>query len=345
MKILFAGLGSIGRRHLRNLLALGEDDILLYRTHKSTLADDELKGFPTETELARALAHHPQAVIIANPTALHLEVALAAAEAGCHLFIEKPISHTLQGVDALFNVVQRNNVRVLVGFQFRFHKGLQKVKQWLQEGVIGQTLTLRAHYGDYLPGWHPWEDYHHSYSARVDLGGGVVLTLSHPLDYCRWLLGEVQSLYAFTARQQDLDIDVEDTAEIGLRFANGVLGSVHLNYLQRPSTHWLQVAGSEGVIHWNYERDEVKLHHLSQPERVICGAQPDIRNPMFLAEMRHFLAVVRGEEESACTLDDGMHALELALAVQQSSAEKRFIDLTNKDIKRYKENKFKDNSP
>ncbi len=89
---MIAGLGSIGRRHLRNLVALGEHDILLFRTHRSTLPDDELAEYPVETDLEKALAHKPDAVIVANPTACHLDVALPAAKAGCHLFLEKPIA-------------------------------------------------------------------------------------------------------------------------------------------------------------------------------------------------------------------------------------------------------------
>jgi predicted dehydrogenase len=136
----------------------------------------------------------------------------------------------------------------LVGFQFRFHAALRQVKHWLQEGAVGDLIGVRAHYGDYLPAWHPWEDYHQAYSARADLGGGVILTLSHPLDYMRWLIGEVQSLWAFTARQKDLNIEVEDTAEIGLKFFNGVIGSVHLNYLQRPASHSATFVGVKGLF-------------------------------------------------------------------------------------------------
>ena len=124
MKILIAGFGSIGRRHLRNLRALGEQDILLYRTGHSTLADDELAGLTVETSLEAALRHQPQAVIVANPTALHLDIAIPAAEAGCHLFLEKPISHSLEGVADLQQAVARSAVQVLVGFQFHFHPGL-----------------------------------------------------------------------------------------------------------------------------------------------------------------------------------------------------------------------------
>src|SRR5512146_1218260 len=104
MKILIAGLGSIGRRHLRNLVALGETDIVLLRSHRGTLPDADLEGFPIETELAEALKkHRPQAVIVANPTALHLKVAVPAAQAGCAILLEKPISDSLRGLTQLQN--------------------------------------------------------------------------------------------------------------------------------------------------------------------------------------------------------------------------------------------------
>ena len=244
MRFLIAGLGSIGRRHLRNLLALGEEDILLYRTHRSTLPDDELSRFPVETDLSAALAHKPDAVIISNPTSLHMDVALPAAEAGCALFLEKPISHNLERMDQLEAALQNSGKPALVGFQFRFNPGLRTVRQMLDEQRIGRPLSVRAHWGEYLPGWHPWEDYRQSYSARADLGGGVVLTLSHPLDYLRWLLGEAELLAAVTAQLGGLDVQVEDTAEMLFSFESGALGSLHLDYNQRPASHWLEITGS-----------------------------------------------------------------------------------------------------
>jgi predicted dehydrogenase len=322
MKILIAGLGSIGRRHLKNLVTLGERDILLYHTGRGTLPDDELAGFPVETDLAAALDHRPDAVIVANPTALHLEVAIPAAERGCHLLLEKPVSHSMEEVERLQEALRRGGGHTLVGFQFRFHPGLQKIKELLTSSItshpsphpplsnlesrvsppLGRPLSARAHWGEYLPGWHPWEDYRQGYSARRDLGGGVILTLCHPLDYLRWLFGEVEALWAFAGRLGDLDLDVEDTAEIGLRYQSGMLGSVHLDYNQRPSAHTLEVVGTEGVIRWD---------NADMPP----GFE---RNDLFLAEMRHFLAVARGEATPLCTLEDGIQALRLALAAQRS---------------------------
>jgi predicted dehydrogenase len=328
VKILIAGFGSIGRRHFQNLLALGERDILFYRSGRSTLPDDELKGYPVETSLEAALSHRPQAVIVANPTALHLDVAFPAAEAGCSLFIEKPVSHSLERLPELAAAVQRSGSRVLVGYQFRFHPGLRQVQQLVEAGEIGYLVSARAHWGEYLPGWHPWEDYRQGYSARQDLGGGVTLTLSHPLDYLRWLFGEIASLWAFTGQLSGLDLSVEDAAEIGLRFASGALGSLHLDYCQRPPEHRLEVIGRLGTIRWDNADGGIRLWRLGLDLWRHYPAPAGFeRNTLFLDQMRHFLAVARGEVEPLCTLEDGLQALRLALAAAQSQSQGQRIDL------------------
>ena len=332
MKFLIAGLGSIGRRHLRNLVSLGEKDILLYRTYQSTLPDEELDGFPVERELQAALDQSPDAVIVSNPTSLHLNVALPAAEAGCHILLEKPVSHTMDGLDQLATAVGRSGGRVLVGFQFRFHPSLNQIARWISDGEIGRPLSVRAVYGEYLPRMHPWEDYRTSYSSRQDLGGGVVLTLCHPLDYIRWLLGEVDELWSFIGRVNDFELTVEDTAEIGLRFASGVVGSVHLDFNRRPPGHHLEIVGTRGTIRWDQidgiahiyrasiDQDKTGWHTFAPPQ----GFE---RNDMFLDEMRHFLSVVRGVEQPRCSLDDGRRALEMALTAHESHRLRQIIQL------------------
>ncbi len=331
MRFLLAGLGSIGRRHIRNLWALGERDILLYRTHHSTLPEEEFAELPVETDLELALARQPQAVIVANPTALHLEVAIPAARAGCHLLLEKPISHSTERLDELEAALQAGGGRALVGFQFRFHPGLQQVARLLEEGAIGRPLSARAHWGEYLPGWHPWEDYRQSYSARRDLGGGVLLTLCHPFDYLRWLLGEVGELWAFAGQLGDLELEVEDTAEIGLRFAGGALGSLHLDYNQRPPAHTLEITGTQGTLRWDNATGAVSLYRMGGAqagEWVVFPAPEGFeRNQLFLAEMRHFLSVARGEAAPACTLEDGRKALELAIAARRSAQDGEIVRL------------------
>lgn len=331
MKFLIAGLGSIGRRHMRNLIALGEKDIVLLRTRKATLPDDELAGYPVEADIHEALKKHkPDAVIVANPTSLHLDVAIPAAEAGCAILLEKPVSDSLDRLDILQKAAEKSGSKILVGFQFRYHPTLNKARELIQSGALGKILTAHAHWGEYLPQWHPWEDYRQSYAARADLGGGVIVTLTHPLDYLRFLLGDVESLWSFNGHLSPLELDVEDAAEIGLKFSSGAVGGVHVNYFQRPPVHRLEIVGTGGTLRWD-NADGV-LHFLRMP--AVFGswdANPpaDVeeryplpdgfeRNQLFAAQMRHFVETARGESDPLCTLADGVQALRLALAAQES---------------------------
>jgi len=331
MKILLAGLGSIGRRHFRNLLALGEKDLVFYRTHSATLPEEELAGYPVETDLTQALQkHRPQAVIIANPTALHLQVAIPAARAGCALLLEKPIAEDLSRVEELRRAAQESGSRILVGFQFRYHPTLQKAKSILQSGQLGKVLSVQAHWGEYLPNWHPWEDYRQSYAAREDLGGGVIRTLTHPLDYLRYLLGEITSLKALHGHISSLELrGVEDVAQISLGFESGAIGGLQVNYFQRPAVHRLEIVGEKGTIRWDNADGSLRQLGVSDPfggiypqpapvtETVHLPLAGFERNQLFLAQTAHFLQVASGQENPLCSLQDGIRALELALEARK----------------------------
>ncbi|MDZ7276181.1 MAG: Gfo/Idh/MocA family oxidoreductase [candidate division KSB1 bacterium] len=323
---LIVGLGSIGRVHLRNLIALGQRDIILCRTGKSTLPPGELSEFLTVSSLEQALERRPLAAFITNPTALHLPTAILAAQAGCHLFVEKPVSHTAEGVRALAQLVAQQQLCAQVGFQFRFHPALQQVRLWLKAGALGRVISAHVHWGEYLPDWHPWEDYRRSYSALTALGGGVIATLCHPFDYLRWLLGEVESVLALSHHSGCLAVEAEDLAEIILRFASGVIGSIHLDYLQRPPRHTLEIIGELGTIRWDYGSATADFAHAASGQNFVYRpANGFERNSMFLAEMREFLACLETAGTPSCHLRDGIRALEIALAAKQSSQERREI--------------------
>ena len=334
MKYLIAGLGSIGRRHMRNLIALGEKDIVLFRTRKATMPDDELAGFPVETDFTEALKKHkPDAVIVGNPTSMHLDIAIPAAEAGCAILLEKPISNSTERLDQLESAVKKSGSKVLVAFQFRFHPGLMRAKQLISDGEIGRIISAHVHFGEYLPAWHPWEDYRQGYAARADMGGGVVLTQCHSLDYLPWLVGKVESAWGFTGKLSDLEVDVEDTAEIGLRFESGALGNLHLDFNQQPPAHRFEIIGTKGTIKWDLSDGATRIYRasaeslsISTGREIKAGGEWEAyplpenweRNVMFFEQMKHFVAVVRGEAEPACTLEDGVRVMKLISAVHES---------------------------
>lgn len=331
MKFLMAGLGSIGRRHMRNLIALGEKDIILYRTRKATMPEDELAGFPVENDFKEALAKHkPDAVIVANPTAYHLDIAIPAAETGCAILLEKPISHSMERLEVLQAVVKKSGSKVLVGFQFRFHPGMVRAKQLIIDGEIGRIISAHVHFGEYLPAWHPWEDYRKGYAARADMGGGVVLTQCHALDYLPWLLGKVKSVSGFVAKLSDLEVDTDDTAKISLRFASGALGSLHLDYNQQPPAHHFEIIGTQGSLKWDLADGAVQIYRAGKKEWEVYPLSAGWeRNVMFMEQMKHFVAVVRGEVQPSCSLEDGFRVQRLVQAIHESNTTQRVIDFND----------------
>ena len=335
MKFLIAGFGSIGRRHFKNLRALGEREIVFYRTQKGLLEDPVLANYPVETDLERALDHQPDAVIVSNPTAFHLSVAQPAVERGCHLLLEKPVSHNLAGVSELRETAVSSGSKILVGYQFRFHPHLQKIKGWLQEGNLGQISYVRAHWGEYLPNWHPWEDYREGYSARKDLGGGVILTLSHPIDYLLWLFGGVSEVSAAAGEANLLDIEVEELISANLRFKNRILGSLHLNYLQRPADHHLEIIGSEGEVSWDYHTETLtRFSHQENCREEFSLPEGFSRNEMFLQEISHFREIIRGNEVPVCPLEEGLEVQRICSALYCSLQEKAWISIAGVDEER-----------
>ena len=324
MKFLIAGLGSIGRRHLRNLKALGQTDLLLYRTHQATLPDTDLVDYPTYTDLDEALAEKPDGVIVSNPTALHLEVATAAAKAGAALLIEKPVSDSLLGIRELQEALDAAGKPALIGFHLRYHPVLRKIKELIDSDQLGKPLKAHAHWGEYLPGWHPWEDYRHSYAARADLGGGALNTLSHPIDYLRWMMGEVRALSASLDNLSQLELDVEDNVELLLKFHSGSLATIHLDYYQRPPSHTLEIVFERGRVRWDYGSGCTVVENAEIGEKTVdtlCPPEGFKRNDMFLAEMEDFVRLCRGESIDHCTLADGKRVQKIVEVARQSSSQ------------------------
>jgi predicted dehydrogenase len=329
VKFLVAGLGSIGQRHIRNLRRLAPVEIIAYRVRGHSLPAEFQGDWLTETtNLEHALSLGPAAVLVCNPPSLMLPVALAAARAGCHLFIEKPLSHALEGVEGLVSLVQGKKLLSLIGFNLRFHPGLQLVKSLLIEGRLGRVVSIQAQVGQYLPDWHPSEDYRQGYSARHDLGGGVILDLIHELDYVRWLGGEVRRVACFAGHISSLAVSTEDVAEILLGFADQAIGSVHVDYVQRVPSRTCRIVGEAGTVLWDYFANEVRFFEKRQSDWQVFRQEGYERNEMYLAEMQHFLACIEGREHPVVDVAEGAKILRLALAARTSAQTGAVCDLS-----------------
>lgn len=328
-KLLVIGCGSIGRRHIRNLRALEAGEIIGFDPRedrrREALADGAHRTVASTDE---AWKLQPDVALVTAPTSLHVPLALEAAEHGCHLFIEKPLSHSRDGVDKLIRLTRERGLVTLVGCNMRFHPGLRKVKALVDSGAIGKVVAARIEVGQWLPNWHPWEDYRQTYSARVALGGGVILDDIHEIDYARWMFGEVDQVACFAGRLSDLEIETEDTAAIILKFRSGALGEIHLDYVQRTLSRSCHVIGDRGTIRWDLASGSVSwfIAGSASWERLDLPAQW-VANSLFVDEMRHFIACLDGKERSELDAMDASRVLDIALAAKAAARETRIITL------------------
>lgn len=328
MKVLLVGCGSIGKRHLRNLKTLGVSDLHAFDPRPDRVTEAvEQTGAHGWGSLSESLNTKPDLTLITTPNSLHLEAALEAARAGSHLFIEKPLSHTLEGINELLKETQQRNLTALVGCNMRFHPGIAAVGNEVKNGRIGRIVSARIMAGSYLPDWHPWEDYRKGYSARADLGGGAILDGIHEIDYLLDILGPAVDVQCTAGRFGDIEIETEDTAEILLRTEAGALANIHLSYTQRAYRRNCLFSGTEGSLEWDFDHPHYRTYLASTKQWEETSFEAIDVNEMYIREMKHLLACIRGEEKPAQDLNAGRAALEVACAAKRSSETGKRIEL------------------
>lgn len=335
-RVLFVGLGGIGQRHLRNVRALLGDRVAVdaYRVRREqAVLDDQLRvvqgvtleeryGVQVFSELDLALEQGPDVVFITNPSSLHVPVARRAAEANAHLFIEKPLSHSLEGVEELAEVVERRGLVAFVAYQLRRHPGFRRLQQRLEQRSIGRLLSVRADVGEYLPGFHPYEDYRRMYASQRALGGGVTLSQIHELDYLIALFGRPRRAFSMGGKVSELEVDVDDLSSSLIEFrrpdGGRLIAELHQDFFQRPTSRSCVVVGERGRLEWSLS--ERRFRHWGVDGSLIeeedYGAFP--RNQAFAEELDYFLGCIAGRSRPDVGVREGAQSLELALGLLRS---------------------------
>lgn len=334
MKVLFVGLGSAGQRHLRNIKKLYGNDItvMAYRVRKlQRMFDDNMqiqdnkeldKEFEIEVydDYEEALNNNPEVVFITNRNSEHMEFALKAAQAGCHLFIEKPISDSLEGIDRLNCILKKKGKIAYIGYQNRLHPCIKKAKEILNKNLLGNIYMVYSELGEYLPKMHPWENYRNMHEAKKELGGGVIICQLHELDYLYYLFGMPTELYSIGGKRSSLEINVEDSATALCKYSNGkeeFAVNVHLDFLQSPPVRHCKIAGEFGRLEFDLIKNEYHLYLISG-ESEYKKYDKFTRNDMFLEELRLFMEAVYSQTESSLNIEEGKKSIEYALALKES---------------------------
>ena len=312
MKILICGLGSIGKRHANNLLYLKKKNLIFFRERNFDLNDKNLKKKKSFKSLTKALNENPDIAFICNTTSKHINTAIKCAEKGCHLFIEKPLSNNFKKLRILESIIKKKKIKVMIGYNMRFHPLMIKIKKMLKNKELGSVYNLQTEWSEYLPDWHPWENYKYTYAAQKKMGGGCNLTLSHELDSMYWLFGEIKKVKNFKINKY-LKGDVDTSSDFLVEFNNNIIGYSHIDFLGKPHIRKMYISGTKKKVFFNYYKNQIKIVNRSGDIKLIKVKFK--KNDMYLDEIKYFLNCIKKNINPAPSIEESKYILKKFLSI------------------------------
>jgi len=317
-RIGIVGLGSIGCQHLRIARELWpEINIIAVRSGRGGGINEEKLVNTTFYSIEEAIGHGIEAAIIATPAVYHVQQAIELIERGIHVLIEKPLSHALDNVNGLLKIEKESKIVAIVGYCLHYNVGALKFFEMINSKKIGQILTVQVDCGSYLPEWRKGQNYRESVSAKTKLGGGVLLELSHELDYIRWFFGDMKSVYANIQNSDTLDIDVEDSVDMIFESKKGFPVSVHLDFNSRNTRRKCIARCANGDLIWDAGNNKVIWRPGYESEQV--KIYQNDRNYIYREQLKHFIDCIENNKSPSVSLNDGANVLRLIDLAKKSN--------------------------
>jgi len=294
VKFLIVGGGSIGQRHLSNLKQLGYNELFCYKRIVSAKFEQKFQC-KVLTQFSEVSTLQPDAILICNPTSLHVDWVKIANELESHVFVEKPLTHSKEQLHYIRNKWKSKSV-FFIGFMMRYHPLVQKIKELIDTDIIGKVYSARFEFGSWLPYWHPWEDYKTSYASKKDMGGGVINTITHELDLAQYFFGNPKQVKSVKSNFNILGIEVEELAESILIYDDKLV-SLHVDYLQKDYDRNIKILGEKGKIIWDWHTNEVRVT-LHKKDDMCFELQDFDVNQLYINELKHFIKLIENGELS-----------------------------------------------
>lgn len=315
--IAVIGLGNIATRHRRNLKMLFPEAQLVVMSASGRIPKEPVTDSDHIAEsIDEIIQLQVQFAIIASPAPFHAQHAIPLIKAGIPVLIEKPVSVTQIDAQALIDAEAQYKTPVAVCYCLRYLPSAQQVRQMIQEGVIGNLYNAFIEIGQYLPDWRPTKDYRETVSAKTELGGGVLLELSHELDYAQWILGLLTPKYVVLRASEELGLEVEDNADLLMTTAKGAVVNIHLDFLQRKAHRKCRFIGSEGCIEWDLIRNEVVLIKAKEQQEIYSAPEWD-KNQMYLEMVTDFIKKINGQPNQSISLQEAERTVGLIVEMKE----------------------------
>jgi predicted dehydrogenase len=309
------------------LLELGETEIAALRTNKGQKKvgpelEQKVLSFHIEEE---ALGWEPTHMIISNPTSLHIHYIKLAEKHNIKYFVEKPVCENLSETEEISAMSEKKLKNGIVGYQLRFHGVFLFIKECIDSHKYGDIVTARMHVGQYLPFWHPYEDYRKGYYAQKSLGGGALKTLSHELDLARFLFGKINSIFSKVEKLSKLEIDVDDVCDLIVQTDDCKRLTIHINFLDPQIVRTGTVYFDKGVMQYDFMKGVIHFSDYTTKETKEVYNTNEGINAQYIRQMQHF--VMHDESSLSCKITEGIEAMKFIEACELSNHQNKTICL------------------
>lgn len=331
MKFLVVGLGSMGKRRIRNLTHLNVGEIAGYDPRASRREEaSQLYGIATFDNLEVAFEQfQPDALVTSTPPDKHMPVAKMALERDKHVFCEA--GTTTDGMAEIIALANSKHLVAAPSCTMRFQPSIKKIKELLDAGTIGKVLAYTHHCGQYLPDWHPFEDYRTFYVSRRETGACREI-VPFELTWLNWLLGSHPTLVTgLLGKQTDLECDIDDVYHLLLKYQGGALCHLLVDVVARAPVRSLRILGSTGTLEWtagtkilrHYDAKTGSWVDYAEPAAVVeVGYSEMSAEGMYIEEMDAYVSACRGERPYPNSFEDDLLVLETLYAVEKSASSK-----------------------
>ena len=313
---LIIGFGSIGRRHAKNIKKL-------FPKNKVYLISDTPKNFDEEKLIYKRIKlkdlkqmNRKFITFICNTPNLHLLTAKKLIDFSHALFMEKPISNDIKGIDQFLSIIHKRKIVCNLGYQFRFHPLVNKLKENLLSKQYGQILSVQIHCSSYLPHWRKGRDYKKDISSKKKFGGGVLLELSHEIDLAYYLFGNFNSVYASILNTKNFNIETEDTVEIILN-QNLFNCNIHLDFHSYNKERFVIINFSKASIKLDLLNNQMNLYQNNKEKKISCNK--DTYDNIYLLEIKDLLKNFRKKNYENKILNDSAYVMKIINACKKSS--------------------------
>ena len=346
MKALFIGLGGIGQRHLRILKSIYPNiKVAAVRVRGNVFEiNDDLKinkklniiekfNITNFSSISEALDFNPDFAIVANPTSMHVSTTTELIKNKIPVLLEKPISNNIIGVKNLLKISKKNKVPVMIGYMMRFNPCVIKLKEYIDNNLLGRLYSIIVTINSYMPNWHKYEKYNSFYAGQKKLGGGVVLTEIHELDLLNWFFGKPKKISAIGGKLSNLNLDVEDTVSILMEHKinnRPIPANLNMSFVQKAPIRKFLILGEFGSIEWDIIKNTLRLDNYQKKIHREHKYPKFLRNDMFKKQMEHFINSIKNKKKPITSLDRVIDGHLTALVIKKAIQVDKFIKVKQK---------------